>query len=111
MIHNKIIWFLSVPVILGFSFSASLVLAQKPGTDSLLLLSNFYQEKTHIFTDRNIYAAGEKIFFRAYNLADPALKKISWSTVLYIELLDAANNSHANGKFHLEKWGANGYIT
>src|SRR4030042_376151 len=111
MIRYRIIRLLTVLIIHGLLYSSSLNSAQKSDPDSLLLISELYREKFHIFTDRNIYAAGEKIFFRAYNLTDPALKKISWSTVLYIELLDAANNSHANGKFHLEKWGANGYIT
>ena len=110
MIRNRIIWILPVLVIRGFLSSSSFVAAQKPGPDSLLLKSDLYREKFYIFTDRNIYATGEKIFFRAYNLTDPELKEGSWSTVLYIELLDAANKSFANGKYHLEKWGASGYI-
>ena len=111
MIRNRIIWILPVLIIRGFLFSSSFIIAQKPGTDSLLLKSDLYREKFHLFTDRNIYATGEKIFFRAYNLSDPALKKGPWSTVLYMELLDATNKSFANGKYPLEKWGSSGYIT
>src|SRR4030042_5280611 len=110
MIRNRIIWILPVLIIRGFLFSSSFIIAQKPGPDSLLLKSDLYREKFHLFTDRNIYATGEKIFFRAYNLSDPALKEGSWSTVLYMELLDATNKTFANGKYPLEKWGATGYI-
>jgi len=110
MIRNRIIWILPVLIFRGFLFSSSFIIAQKPGPDSLILKSDLYREKFHLFTDRNIYAAGEKIFFRAYNLTDPELKEGSWSTVLYMELLDATNKSFANGKYHLEKWGASGYI-
>ncbi len=111
MIRNIIIWFLPALIVTGLLSGSAIILAQKPAPDSLLLKSDLYREKFHIFTDRNIYAAGEKILFRAYNLSDPVLKESSWSKVLYAELIDAENNSHAKGKFPLDNTGSSGYIT
>jgi hypothetical protein len=81
-------------------FSSLLIFAQVPAN-----------EKIHIFTDRSMYAAGEKILFRAYNLSNPELKESCWSKILYVEIVDADNNSLANGKIPLEQWGSYGYIT
>lgn len=111
MTRNIIIWFLSSLIITGLLSASSIILAQKSAPDSLLLKSDLYREKLRIFTDRNIYATGEKIFFRAVNLTDPELKEINWSTVLYIELIDAGNKSSVQGKFKLDQWGASGYIS
>jgi hypothetical protein len=110
MKRNIIKWLLPALIVTGLSGS-SIILAQKSVPDSLMLKSELYKEKLHIFTDRNIYATGEKIFFRAVTQTDPGLKEINWSTVLYIELIDGGNKSSVQGKFKLDKWGASGYIT
>jgi len=104
---------LSVPalIIVGL-FSGSIVVhAQNSSPDPLILKSGLYREKLEIFTDRNLYAAGEKIFFCAFNQTDPKLKDLNWSTVLYVELIDAGNKSFVQGKFKLGIWGTSGYIT
>jgi hypothetical protein len=105
-------------ILLAYIFLASwlsslslLTLAQIPGMDSTLISTDLLNEKIRIFTDRSIYAAGEKIFFRIYNLSDPVLKESSWSKILYVELIDPGNNSPVKGKFPLEQWGSHGYIT
>jgi hypothetical protein len=110
MIRNIIIWFLPALIVIGLYSGISITSAQKSSPDSILLKSDLYREKFHLFTDRNLYAAGEKILFRVINLTDKELKEINWSTVLYIELIDAGNKSFVQGKFNLGKWGASGYI-
>jgi hypothetical protein len=110
MIRNIIIRFIPAVMVVELLTSSSHILAQRSGYDSLLLKSKLYREKLHIFTDRNFYAAGEKIFFRVINLTDTKLKEMNWSTVLYIELIDAGNKPYFQGKFKLENWGASGYI-
>ena len=110
MIRNITIWILTVLIITGFLSGSTIILAQKSPPDSVLLKSDLFREKFCIFTDRNFYAAGEKILFRVINQSDPELKEINWSTVLYIELIDPDNKSFVQGKFKLETWGTSGYI-
>ncbi len=38
----------------------------QPVYDPVLLSSPVYREKLHLFTDRNLYASGEPVLFRAY---------------------------------------------
>ncbi len=102
--------FLSALIVIGLCSGFSIISAQKSSPDSILLKSNLYREKFHLFTDRNLYATGEKIFFQVINLSDPEFKEIDWSTVLYIDMIDAGNKLFVQGKFKLDKWGASGYI-
>ncbi len=64
-------------------------------------------ERYHLITDRTIYAAGEKILFRALNISPEAMKSPEWSRVLYLELMNASHVSVARGKFST---GGNGSI-
>jgi hypothetical protein len=100
MMPNRVILFTRILMTHWLLFSSLLIFAHVPSN-----------EKIHIFTDRNMYAAGEKILFRAYNLSNPELKESCWSKILYVEIVDADNSSLANGKFPLEQWGSCGYIT
>lgn len=69
-----------------------------------------HQETFAVFTDRNLYIAGEKILFTVFNLSDKALKEIGWSTVLYIELVSSEKDPVIQEKFRLKQDGVNGYI-
>lgn len=100
MMPNRVILFTRILMTHWLLFSSLLIFAQVPAN-----------EKIHIFTDRSMYAAGEKILFRAYNLSNPELKEACWSKILYVEIVDEDNNSLANGKFSLNQWGSYGYIT
>ncbi len=100
MMPNRVILFTRILMTHWLLFSSLLIFAQVPAN-----------EKIHIFTDRSMYAAGEKILFRAYNLSNPELKESCWSKILYVEIVDADNNSLVNGKFPLEQWGSSEYIT
>lgn len=111
MITNRVIIYSFILTIHWLLSPSLLILSQIPGSDSTLLTTALLNEKIRIFTDRSIYASGEKIFFRAYNLSEPELKESFWSKILYVEIVDAGNNSLANGKFPLAQWGSHGYIT
>jgi len=78
--------------------------------DSLIVKSDFYREKFHLFTDRNIYAVNEKIFFRAFNLSESRLKQTNWSKILYVELISESNTAIARSKYELNSEGAWGYL-
>jgi len=83
--------------------------AQSAG-DSRILNSSLYREKLSLFTDRNLYASGEKVSFRLYNLSDPLLKENNWSRVCYLELVNSRNAAVARGKYQLYAWGGDGQI-
>ncbi len=84
--------------------------AQSQINDSVLLKSPVFKEKFQLFTDRNIYAVNEKIFFRAFNLSYPLLKTTNWSEILYVEIISQTNTSIAQGKYLLNERGTWGYI-
>jgi hypothetical protein len=83
--------------------------AQATG-DSLVLNSSLYREKLYLFTDRNLYASGEKVSFRLYNLSDTLLKESNWSRVFYLELINSRNVAVARGKYQVYSWGGDGQI-
>jgi hypothetical protein len=78
--------------------------------DSRILNSSLYREKLYLFTDRNLYASGEKVCFRLYNLSDPLLKESIWSRVFYLELINSRNVAVARGKYQASSWGGDGQI-
>ncbi|MBE9511403.1 MAG: hypothetical protein IMY71_11030 [Bacteroidetes bacterium] len=84
--------------------------AQSLINDPVLLKSPVFKENFQLFTDRNIYAANEKIFFRAFNLSYPLLRATNWSEILYVEIISQTNRSVAQGKYLLNKRGTWGYI-
>ncbi|MCK4700219.1 MAG: hypothetical protein KAT38_07785, partial [Bacteroidales bacterium] len=49
--------------------------AQDLFRENEMVRSDLFREKFHLFTDRNIYAVNEKIFFRAFNLSESRLKQ------------------------------------
>ena len=73
--------------------------------DSQILNSSLYREKLYLFTDRNLYASGEKVSFRLYNLSHPLLKENNWSRVFYLELINSRNVAVARGKYRVFSWG------
>ena len=84
--------------------------AQATG-DSPNLNSSLYREKLYLFTDRNLYASGEKVSFRLYNLSHPLLKESNWSRVFYLELINSRNEAVARGKYQVYSWGGDGQIS
>lgn len=84
--------------------------AQSLINDPVLLKSPVFKENFQLFTDRNIYAVNEKIFFRAFNLSYPLLRTTNWSEILYVEIISQTNRSVAQGKYLLNERGTWGYI-
>ena len=78
--------------------------------DSHILHSSLYREKLYLFTDRNLYASGEKVSFRLYNLSHPLLKESNWSRVFYLELINSRNAAVARGRYQVYPWGGDGQI-
>ncbi len=78
--------------------------------DSRILNSSLYKEKLYLFTDRNLYASGENVSFRLYNLSHPLLKENNWSRVFYLELINSRNEAVARGKYQVYSWGGDGQI-
>ena len=83
--------------------------AQATG-DSGIFDSSLYREKLYLFTDRNLYASGEKLCFSLYNLSHPLLKESNWSRVFYLELINSRNVAVARGKYQVFSWGGDGQI-
>ena len=84
--------------------------AQSLINDPVLLKSPVFKENFQLFTDRNIYAANEMVFFRAFNLSYPLLKATNWSKILYVEIINQTNTPVAQGKYLLNEHGTWGYI-
>jgi len=85
--------------------------AQDLSGENEIVKPDFYREKFHLFTDRNIYAVNEKIFFRAFNLSESRLKQTNWSKILYVELISESNTAIAHGKYELNAMGAWGHLS
>jgi hypothetical protein len=83
--------------------------AQATG-DSPALNPSLYREKLYLFTDRNLYASGEQVRFRLYNLSHPLLKENNWSRVCYVELINSRNTAVARCKYRVYSWGGDGGI-
>ena len=63
-----------------------------------------------MFTDRQIYAVGEKILFKALNVSNPELLEACWSKVLYLELMTPDGTTVAHGKYSMTCTGTQGYL-
>jgi len=83
---------------------------KEPCRDSLFYLEDVYNERFVLQTDRTIYAIGERILFRAFNISHPEIQNENWSKVLYIELIKPDGRPVKQAKFPLTQSGAYGYI-
>ncbi len=63
-----------------------------------------------LVTDRSLYAAGEGIRFRVFNLNVPGIRDQGWSTVYYLELIAPRGNALVSGKWSLNGRGASGSL-
>jgi hypothetical protein len=80
------------------------------GDEPLEKIENIYNEKYYLMTDRTIYAVGEKILFKVFNLSPPSIKSIHWSKVLYLELTKNDGSAVQKGKYTLDISGCSGYM-
>ena len=63
-----------------------------------------------LFTDRNMYAVNERIYFSSFYRQGEDSAKESWSKVLYVELVTPSGSAVTSGKFHLNEKGSSGYL-
>ncbi|UCH15757.1 MAG: hypothetical protein JSV22_07260 [Bacteroidales bacterium] len=73
-------------------------------------IEDIYNEKFYLMTDRTIYATGEKILFKIFNISPDPLKSIHWSKVIYLELTKDNGSAVQKAKYPLGYSGAKGYM-
>ena len=81
-----------------------------PENDSLSFNMSILKEQLYLFTDRSLYASGEPVMFRLFNMSHTLLKKNSWSRVIYVELINRRNIPVSQGKYIMDSTGASGRI-
>jgi hypothetical protein len=81
-----------------------------PAPDSTRTLPASLNERIEIMTDRSIYGVWERILFAGERLLPPALDTLSWSKVLYLELLTPGGTSVARGKYPIQGSRSSGYL-
>ncbi len=91
--------------------------AQSLKPDSLILAFNAFsqkhlQEKIYVHTDKDLYLAGEIVWFKIYNVGSAANSLLDFSKIAYAEILDkdqkpvmqakiSINNGTGHGSMHL----------
>jgi len=77
------------------------LLAQSPFDPEVSPEAANIREEVQLFTDRNLYAVDETIYFVAEYRVSGALESSYWSSVLYVELVGPEGNAAAQGKYLL----------
>jgi len=73
-------------------------------------MANQGLEKAYVHTDKDFYATGETIWFKAYLVDGTTHRKSDRSRVVYIDLLNEGDSIVARKKLYVENLGANGEI-
>jgi len=102
--------------VLAFLLSAVHLFAQeKPDFDTLTGKLTSYAlappEKVYVHTDKDSYARGETIWFKAYLLDGITHNTTAMSRVIYVELIDSKEEIIAQQKLYVAALGAAGDIT
>lgn len=89
--------------------------AQTENTNSVNTLfenyvSNNFQEKIFVHTDKNFYLSGETIWFKVYNNDAFANSLSPISKIAYVELIDANNKPLLQVKINIEEGMGNGQL-
>ena len=66
------------------------------------------QEKIYVHTDRELYLAGEILWFKLYNVNTASNKSIEFSKVAYIEIIDKNLKPVLQAKIAIDKGSGNG---
>ncbi len=70
-----------------------------------------YREEISLFTDRNLYAVNEPVYFRSFYKLSGSTGDLTWSRVLYVDLVSPSGQKLAGGKFFHDRQGSSGYLT
>jgi hypothetical protein len=73
-------------------------------------IEDIYNEKYYLMTDRTMYAVGERILFKVFNISPDPIKSTHWSKVMYIELTKNDGSAVQKGKYTLDISGCSGYM-
>lgn len=73
-------------------------------------LASLPQEKLYVHTDRDVYTAGDTIWFRAYLVNATTLKECDFSNFVYAELKDKSDTTHVRVKIKKQDSIFSGYI-
>ena len=99
-----------IAILLNICCSINPAISQIPFDTSYREEAIRHQEFITLFTDRNMYAINERIFFSAYYRQSGETGKEAWSRVLYVELVTPSGSSVSNGKFHLDNQWSSGSL-
>lgn len=71
-------------------------------------VSSDFSERICLFTDRNIYTAGEKLLFSAFISGSPSSWEYDWSRVMYLELISSNGKPVVQSKHSLSGFKTDG---
>src|SRR6476620_2393379 len=79
--------------LLGLLFFDSYTFAQSVSLDSISSRFNRFsksnlQEKVYLHTDKDLYLAGEIVWFKVYNVGSESNSLLDFSKIAYTEILD-----------------------
>jgi hypothetical protein len=99
-----------ITILLGLFCSTDNAKSQIPYDEAYREEALSNQEFITLFTDRNMYAVNERIYFSSFYRKGQDSAKESWSKVLYVELVTPSGRPVANGKFQLNEKGSSGCL-
>ncbi|MCF8451862.1 MAG: hypothetical protein K9G42_01590, partial [Pedobacter sp.] len=68
------------------------------------------QEKVYVHTDRELYLAGEILWFKLYNVNTVSNRSIDFSKVAYVEIIDKNQKPVLQAKIAIEKGSGSGSL-
>lgn len=77
-------------------------------TKLLQYVSDNYQEKVFVHTDRDFYLSGETIWFKVYNTAAATNKLSTLSKIVYVEIINADKKAVMQATIELQDGTGNG---
>jgi hypothetical protein len=96
--------------LLLISFAGKAQVEQEVQNSFNLYKHSALQEKIYVHTDKNVYLAGELIWFKIYCVDGNDNKPLSLSKVVYIDVLDNNQNRVMEGKIVMKAGSGNGSL-
>jgi hypothetical protein len=96
-------WKLKIKVIVIFTVS----LLQYPA-GSVLPQKDLTREEIVLITDRDVYIAGEEVYFKMNTISAASKKTVHYSDIVYLELLDRQHSPLVQKKYHIINGVSNG---
>jgi hypothetical protein len=87
-----------------------LLYSQLPGKDTLKVYEMGFSEELYMKTDRDLYAAGEKVWLKIYKLNGLTHAPVNLSKVACVDLLDIDNNPVIELKVSIEDFSGSAYL-